>query len=241
MENRKTKEKNQVIIYIDDTGARKEYATYSAAAKDLGVSKQTIADILTGKTKHSRTITGSFVLETRELPTPPSPAELFENLPHEEWLPIAEFPNYEVSNMGRIRKDYKVRPCTAVNKLHYRTTNLVKNGTTYHRTIHRLVALAFVPNPDNKNFVMHLDGDKHNNRADNLAWVHIKETHINVPEERSKLCKRVKCIETGIVYESIKEAAEAVKGSANCIGQAAKGVLHTSAGYHWVFVQNSDF
>lgn len=53
----------------------------------------------------------------------------------------------------------------------YMYINLNKNGKPKHCTVHRLVAQAFIPNPENFDFVNHIDEDKTNNRADNLEWI----------------------------------------------------------------------
>lgn len=52
----------------------------------------------------------------------------------------------------------------------YLQVKLFKDGKKYFRYVHRLVALAYVPNPSNYKYVMHLDGDKTNPNADNLVW-----------------------------------------------------------------------
>jgi hypothetical protein len=99
----------------------------------------------------------------------------------EEWRNINDFNGYEISNFGNVRgkdrfsgkrssivkgKELK----QIVNKRGYPETRFRKNGTHF-RVIHRLVAKAFIPNPDNKSQVNHIDGNKLNNRVDNLEWV----------------------------------------------------------------------
>lgn len=57
----------------------------------------------------------------------------------------------------------------------YKTVNLIKDGRPVARKIHRLVAQAFIPNPENKLTVNHIDGDKLNNRVENLEWATLQE------------------------------------------------------------------
>lgn len=77
---------------------------------------------------------------------------------------------YLVSNLGRV-KDLKgnIKPTYVQNK-GYHCLSLYKDSKTYHPTVHRLVAEAFIDNPNNYLQVNHKDGDKSNNCVDNLEW-----------------------------------------------------------------------
>jgi hypothetical protein len=76
--------------------------------------------------------------------------------------------NYSISNLGNLRNDKngRIRKHTK-HKSGYLTTTLSERSTQY---VQRLVALAFIPNPENKPFVNHLDGNKQNNIVGNLEW-----------------------------------------------------------------------
>lgn len=76
---------------------------------------------------------------------------------------------YEVSNLGRVRRDGKIlKP--SKNKKGYLQVSLCKNGTKKNARIHRLVAQSFISNPQNLPQINHKDEDKTNNAVENLEW-----------------------------------------------------------------------
>ena len=101
----------------------------------------------------------------------------------EEWRVVKDYPNYEVSNMGRVRSKYinRTKICNGwKNRAGYMNLKLTKiiNGVKIkkHFGIHRLVAEAFIPNPENKPQVNHL-GDKTDNRVCMLEWATATENN----------------------------------------------------------------
>ena len=113
---------------------------------------------------------------------------------HEEWLAVPGFEGlYEVSNTGKLksleREDVVVtnnkqpfkrkrseRLLTQyIDRYGYMKVYLYKCGKPHYLTVHRLVASAFLANPENKTSVDHIDCNKTNNRVENLRWVTNKE------------------------------------------------------------------
>lgn len=89
--------------------------------------------------------------------------------------------NYYVSNFGRVYNSRSHRITLSPDgKDKYAKLRI--DGKKYR--IHRLVAEIFIPNPDNKPFVDHIDGDRYNNRADNLRWVTSTENNRHLSETR---------------------------------------------------------
>lgn len=88
----------------------------------------------------------------------------------EEWAPCSLLPHLMISSLGRVfsnkhRRLLKGSKCTAgYNQISYGT-----NGC-YKAFVHRLVAIAFIPNQEDKPYVNHIDGNKNNNAAYNLEW-----------------------------------------------------------------------
>lgn len=120
----------------------------------------------------------------------------------ETGMPIPGYEKlYEVSSLGRISNYRKIMKTYTINS-GYQAVKLYKDGVKKSFLVHRLIALAFVPNPLNKPVVNHIDGNKLNNAASNLEWVttlenitHAKETGLttyNVPSKGVKLGNKSK-------------------------------------------------
>lgn len=170
----------------------------------------------------------------------------------EIWVKIKEAPDYSVSNFGRIRMDgrtvtksngvvatYRSHIVGVSNKkcgyLEARLT--VDNNKSIYRLVHRLVLSAFNPisNMDEME-VNHKDENKLNNVLENLEWVTSKENcnygtrNIKCGEAKSK---KIRCVETGVIYNSGKEASEHTKATRSGISNCINGKKKKSGGFHW--------
>lgn len=147
----------------------------------------------------------------------------------EIWKDVRGFEGlYQISNFGRVRSLDRI---DSMGRLHlgqilkitdnshgYKKVTLCKNSVHTNKYIHRLVAEAFISNPNNLSEVNHKDEDKSNNSIDNLEWVsHRDNMEYGTRKERHKAkisgannvgAKKVICITTGEVFATVKEASE---------------------------------
>lgn len=166
----------------------------------------------------------------------------------EEDLELRDIPGFEgryaASASGKIWSyKNKIFLKDRDEKCGYRRISLRPNGSDQLQTfmIHRLVAMAWIPNPDNLPQINHKDEDKTNNHYTNLEWCDLKyNMNYGTRTERAsqKRYKPVRCIETGIVYPSIKAAGEAVGIEPTGISACLNGRGRVSAGgYHWEYAE----
>lgn len=130
-----------------------------------------------------------------------------------EAVPIAGFEAYSIDKDGNVyNKSGKMMRQEKSSNGYLRVT--LSNGKRKRFLVHRLVASAFIPNPENKKQVNHKDKCRTNNRVDNLEWVTPLENlnHSEVIQKASKANEqKIICTTTGNVYNSIKEV-EALLG-----------------------------
>lgn len=177
----------------------------------------------------------------------------------EEWRPILGHDGYEVSNLGRVRSVDRVLlqkdAHGGVAKFHYHGRILTQVPTTGGYMcvsldrgngifrVHRLVALAFIPKEEGRPMINHKDGDPSNNRVDNLEWCDNRENQLHACRVLGKNLKRnkrkrIKCVETGEIFDCSIEAAKGNRATANNIRAVANKCYgrKTCLGYHWEFI-----
>jgi len=119
----------------------------------------------------------------------------------EEWRDVEGATNYQVSNLGRVyNKKTGLMIKGGKGERYVRLALIMDNGEKTHIALHRLVAHIFVPNPDNKPEVDHIDSNPLNNRASNLRWV-LKEEQL---ENEATIQKRTEAMKKAGKNKSIK-------------------------------------
>ena len=114
---------------------------------------------------------------------------------------IDGYPDYNIYPHGDIlsfhnNKTTLIKPCK--NKYGYMVVGLSKNGKSKNFYVHRLLATAFIPNPENKRCVDHINGIKDDNRLENLRWVTPSENQRGFRKDRGKFA----IITKGSIYKT---------------------------------------
>lgn len=147
---------------------------------------------------------------------------------------------YKISTNGKVYslKRKKIKRIDT-NRHGYERVNLFKNGRGKHFLVHRLVAQAFIPNPNNYSFVNHIDGNKLNNDVNNLEWCTWSQNMIHayshglVKHLTTKVIQYTLASEKVKEWDSIKEACDALGISHGNISKVCCGKRKNAGGYIW--------
>lgn len=160
---------------------------------------------------------------------------------------------YQVSSLGRVRSMDRWRRngtngyiqrgrilSQEVSKCGYNMVKLSINGKARGLLVHRLVAIAFVPNPQNKEQVNHIDGCKQNNNVNNLEWATQSENIIHAHKEglmsSNGIKRKVYCFQTSKTYPSIMQASAELGIHASGIGRVCRGEQKQTKGYTFKYL-----
>lgn len=178
----------------------------------------------------------------------------------EEWRDVIGYEGiYQVSNLGRIKRlahwknqTIKQSPEKYTRRMlpekimstnqksgRYIGISLSKNKQAKTMSVHRIVAMAFIPNPHGYPEINHIDCNSKNNRVENLEWCDHKHNinHADRTAKAARACeKKVICQETGKIYESLTKAAESLGIQKSKISNVCHGKRKTTGGKHWAFV-----
>lgn len=170
----------------------------------------------------------------------------------EQWKPIPGYEGYyQVSNEGRVKtlSRYNLKNQLLPERIlkapldrGYPRVLFYKNKKRKHFSVHRLVAQAFIPNPEKKPQVNHINEDKTDNRVENLEWATSKENnnHGTRTERQAKTRRRLikQLTQTGEVIKiwgGLRVASRSLGASPGLISQAANGQRPTAYGYKWCY------
>lgn len=187
----------------------------------------------------------------------------------EEWKDVVGYEKcYQISSWGRIkrtgnyRNQYKswVSNKILTLKTHtngYKTIILSKNNNKATKYVHRLVAIAFIENPNSYEEINHKDGDKTNNNINNLEWCnksmntkHAYDNNLrkitgNVITGRKRVAQ-ISCLTSEVlkIHDSIGDAARYILGSSTsisniCNGKNGRKKLDIYKGCRWMFIANN--
>lgn len=148
---------------------------------------------------------------------------------------------YSISDTGSVYNLKRKKFLKTTKSDRYIVVSLNKNGLRKRYYVHRLVAEAFCDNPLGKPYVNHIDHNRENNNYSNLEWVTAKENvlhHVasvfynkanpskeSIEKTRARLRKKVLCLNSNIIYESIGDFAVARKISISQASMKLNGVL----------------
>jgi hypothetical protein len=153
----------------------------------------------------------------------------------EIWKEIPNFSKYMVSNFGRVKHKTKgIKEQHNRNYGYYQVQIYDDNMKKHNSRVHRLVAMAFIPNLDNKPQVNHIDENKANNHVDNLEWITNIENcrHGSVIQRRASSKNKPIigiCLKTGwdIQTSSIKQFCMVYNCKPSGITKVLKGIRNT--------------
>lgn len=153
----------------------------------------------------------------------------------------------QVSNLGRLRV---VRCYTRIlkpfqNRAGYQIGTVYLNGKKIRHGVHRFVAEAFLPNPEGKEQVNHINGDKSDNRPENLEWNTCQENNLHRCQVLGfgggRRPRPVVCLSTGEWFPSMTAASKATGVPVHYMIKVCKGQRDSTMGLRWAYAEEVPF
>ena len=158
----------------------------------------------------------------------------------ELWKEWPQDPRIKVSNKGNVVSckrgaPHPLKVCYTNNG--YQMVSAGSGSSTNKQYVHRLVAETWIDNPHHHRDVNHINGDKNDNRAENLEWASHSENlrHAYRTGLRKAKGTPIRIVETGEVFESVHECARRIGGIATNISACLAGRHSTCRGYHFEY------
>ena len=156
----------------------------------------------------------------------------------ELWKEWPRDPRIKVSNKGNV-VSYKSGSCYPLKVNHtnngYQVVGAVSGSS---KLVHRLVADTWIPNPNHYKEVNHINGDKDDNSVENLEWTTRSENMRHAVRTGLTKSTPIRIVETGEIFESIRECARRIGGAHSSIRACLAGRQSTHHGYHFEYVED---
>ena len=176
-------------------------------------------------------------------------------------IPIKEYVGYYITKDGQVYSNKRQKFLKITYQYKYPSVQICINGKVTTKTIHRLMALAYLPKINGKNYVNHINGIKNDNRLENLEWCSPKENSIHAiknnlfqPPKKNRIDLSKKVFQYDLnnnfiaEYPSVNEASRVNKISQRHISSCANGgeyrisggikkfvKTNTASGYIWKY------
>ena len=166
----------------------------------------------------------------------------------EEWKDIAGYEGvYQVSNLGRIKSFFRAKERILKRRLDRKGYPII-GLLSKTKAIHRLVAIHFIPNPENKETVNHINGITDDNRVENLEWCTMSENLKHSYDNLGRTApfqgkfgkehhghKKIICLTNGKLYYGLCEAGRELGVDFRNIHKVVKGEISQTGGYKFKY------